>query len=322
MSRNDFFNKYGISLVLILLCVFFSLKADTFMTVSNIMIVARQISMMGIASIGMLFVLLTGGIDLSVGSMIGFINIVCAGMIVYFDINPVIAAILSILIGIGIGLLNGLAITALKIPPLITTLASMTILAGAALLMSGGMPIHGFKGLSFIGQGYIGFIPFPVILMAAVMAFGAFILSKTYFGRYFYAIGGNEEASILSGIDVVKIKLLVYSISGGLSAFAGVIMLSRLGSGYAITGHGFEFEVVTACVLGGVSIAGGSGRIFGVIIGVLIMGVLTNGLLQIGVLEYMQQVVQGFVLIAAVGYDCMSKYKATERSNELKIEKL
>lgn len=309
MNRS-FFYKYGIVIVLLALITGFSLITPAFLTVGNLMNVARQVSMIGIASMGMMFVMLTGGIDLSIGSILAFVNVVCAFFMVKLGMNPFIASLLIIILAGIFGYLNGLIITHLKVPPLISSMGFMKILAGLAFIISRGLPIYGFSpSFSVLGQGYIGPVPIPVIIMIAIFILGWFILNKTYFGRYFYAIGGNEEAAKLSGINVLRIKQLVYTLSGIFAAIAGVIMLSRLNSGQPTTGSGFEFQVIIAVVLGGVSISGGTGKVYGVVVGVLIMGVLSNGLVLININDYVQNVVQGAVLIAAVGFDCVSKSK-------------
>ena len=203
--KGDFFRKYGIIAVLAALIICFALLTPKFLTVSNVMNIGRQVSMMGIASVGMMFVMLTGGIDLSIGSALSFIDVVCAYFIIKMGMNPVLACVLCMMIATGFGLVNGILITRLKIPPLIATLALMNILSGLAYIISGGMPIYGFpEWFNTLGQGYIGVIPIPVIIMIGIFVVGAFILYKTYFGRYFYAIGGNEEASKLSGINVIR----------------------------------------------------------------------------------------------------------------------
>ena len=273
--------------------------------------VARQVSMIGIASIGMMFVILTGGIDLSVGAIVQFVNVVAAYLMVTAGWHPILAIFACIVLSVLAGMTNGLFITKARIPPFISTMAMMTALGGLAFIISGGMPIFGFsEGFLVLGQGSVGNVPIPVVLMVAVLIFGHFFLKKTYFGRYFFAIGGNEEASNLSGINVVRTKIIVYMLSSFFASIAGVIMLSRLGSGVATTGRGFEFEVITAVILGGVSISGGSGRVFGVIMGVLIMGVLFNGLILMGMGHHVQQVIQGIVLFAAVSIDCITKARS------------
>jgi ribose transport system permease protein len=308
MKGLVFFQKFGIVLVLVGLVVYFSIMSNAFLTPDNLFNVARQVSMLGIASVGMMFVILTAGIDLSVGSVMAFVGVVCAHLMVNVGMNPVLACVICVLMSAGIGFLQGVIITKILVPPIITTMGFMTLLSGLAFIISGGLPIFGFpRWFSTLGQGYVWVIPIPVIIMIGVFALGWFILNRTYFGRYFYAIGGNEEAAKLSGIKVHLTKQMVYMLSGTFASLAAIIMLSRLNSGQPTTGKGFEFECIIAVVLGGVSIMGGSGKIFGVVIGVLIMGVLSNGLILMNVNDYVQDVVQGIVLIAAVGFDCLSK---------------
>ncbi|QTL99951.1 ribose ABC transporter permease [Iocasia frigidifontis] len=301
--------KYGIFVALLVLILFFTLTTNAFLTFGNLINVTRQISMLGITSVGMAFVLLLGGIDLSVGSQISLVNIIAAWFMAKAGLNPVFAILIALTVSTSVGFLNGWIIANIKMPPLIVTLASLTILEGLAYIISGGIPIFGFpKSFSVIGQGYISFIPVPVIIMIIIMLIGAFILNKTYFGRYFYAVGGNEEAAELSGINVKRVKYLVYSLSGLFAGIAGILMLSRTNSGQAIAGKGFELDVLTAVVLGGVSINGGYGKMFHVIAGVLIMGVLSNGLVLMNVSQYYQLVIKGLVLLFAVGFDSYQKY--------------
>jgi ribose transport system permease protein len=173
-----------------------------------------------------------------------------------------------------------------------------------------GLPIYGFpSSFEVIGQGYLGPIPIPVIIMIIVLAIGSFILNKTYFGRYFYPVGGNEEAAKLSGIQVVHVKYLVYSLSGFFAGVAGVVLLSRTNSGQVLAGKGLEFDVLTACVLGGVSVTGGFGKISNVVAGVLILGVLSNGLVLLNVTQFTQMVIKGSVLMLAVAFDCLQRRK-------------
>lgn len=186
----------------------------------------------------------------------------------------------------------------------------MIIIEGVAFIISKGIPIFGFpQGFSVLGQGYIGIIPIPVIIMVIILIIGAIILNKTYIGRYFYSIGGNEEASRLSGIDVDKIKCLAYTLSGLFAGISGVILLSRTNSGQPTMGKGFEFDVLTAVVLGGVSVNGGVGKISNVISGILIIGVLNNGLVLMGMNTYVQSVIKGIVLLIAVAFDFIQRSK-------------
>ena len=314
------FKKFGIFFVLIALMAIFSIASPVFLSATNILNIIRQVSMIGIAAVGSTFVILTGGIDLSVGSQVTFVNIVCAYLMVKLGFPPVISVFISIAIASCLGLIIGLMITKIKMPPFIVTLGFMSILSGAALIISKGLPIFGFpKSFSILGQGYLWLIPIPIIIMIVFIGIGSFVLNKTYFGRYLYAIGGNEEASELSGINVSKIKTIVYALNGMFAGIAGVIMLSRTNSGQPTTGGGgFLFDVMTAVILGGVSIMGGSGAISGVIAGVLIMGVLSNGLVLMNTNVYLQDVVKGLVLLLAVAFDCIQKNRAYKEGKTIK----
>lgn len=301
---------FGIYIVLLVLMVFFSIASENFLDSHNLLNVARQVSMMGIAAVGFAFVLLLGGIDLSIGSLITLVNISTAWLMVNAGWHPVAAVAFALLLSAGVGFFNGWIISNLQMPPIIVTLAMMIIIEGVAYLICGGLPIYGFaKSFSAIGQGYVGPIPIPVIIMIVVMALGMVILRKTYFGRYFYAVGGNEEAAELSGINVKRVKYLVYTLSGFFAGIAGIVMLSRTNSGQVIAGKGFEFLVLTACVLGGVSVSGGSGKISNVLGGVLVLGVLSNGLVLLDVDDYVQKVIRGSVLLIAVALDCLQHRK-------------
>lgn len=308
MKIADSLRKYGMYVVLLLLAAFFAATSDAFLVPANLFNVARQVSMLGIAAVGMAFVLLLGGIDLSIGSQVSVVNIVAAWLMVHGHQNPIVACLAALTVSSFVGFLNGWTIANIRMPPLIVTLCSMTILEGLAYIISGGIPIFGFpKAFSVIGQGYVGPVPVPVIIMIVILAIGSFILEKTYFGRYFYAVGGSEEAAHLSGINVKRVKYLVYTLSGLFAGIAGIVMLSRTNSGQALAGKGFEFDVLTAVVLGGVSVNGGQGKISNVVAGVLILGVLGNGLVLLNVSQYVQMVTKGAVLLAAVGFDCYQK---------------
>ncbi len=222
--------------------------------------------------------------------------------------NMWLAIFVSLLASTLIGLVNGVAVANLNMPALIVTFATQTIFEGLAYIICGGIPIFGFSdAFSFIGQGYIGAIPSPVVLLIIAFLVGGFILVKSYFGRYIYAVGGNEEAAELSGIQVKKIKYLVYALSGLFAGIAGIVMLSRTNSGQPTAGKGYEFDVITAVVLGGVSVNGGAGKISNVIAGVLIIGMLGNGMVLLNVSSYVQMVVKGLILAIAVGFDCYQK---------------
>jgi len=296
----------AIWLVLVIMVITFAFASNRFLSSSNLFTVARQVSMYGIASVGMTFVILIGGIDLSTGSIITIVNVVCAYLMVKSGFSMPAAIICALILSIFIGLLNGIMVAHIKMPAIIATFATQIIFSGAAFMISGGTPIFGFDArFKVIGQGYIGPVPVPVIIMAVCFGLGAFILNKTYFGRFFYAVGGNEEASKLSGINVKAIKILIYSLSGFFAGLAGIVMLSRTNSAQSTAGVGFEFDVITCVVLGGVSVSGGYGKISNVIAGVLIIGVLTNGMVLLNVSTYTQMIVKGLVLILAVGFDSL-----------------
>ena len=292
--------------------IFAIASGGTFLTPNNVVNISRQVSYYGIASIGMTFVILIAGIDLSIGSIITFVNVVCAYMMVNMGMNMWVAVIISLIFATAIGTLNGAMVASIGIPALIATFASQTVFEGISYLISGGRPISGFTpDFGLFGRWTVGPVPVCALIMIACFALGSFILNKSYFGRYFYAIGGNEEAAELSGIRVNRMKYLIYALSGLFAGLAGIVLLSRSGSAQSTVGKGLEFDVITCVVLGGVSVNGGVGRMSGVVAGVLIIGSLTNGMILMDVSEYTQMVVKGLVLAVAVGIDCMSKKKAS-----------
>ena len=265
--------RNAIWLVLIVEVLFFAIFSHgKFVSGSNLVNIMRQVSYYGIASVGMTFVIL-------------------------------------------IGLLNGFMVASVGMPALIATFASQTVFEGLAFLLTNGRPVSGFTktypAINFFARWTLGPVPWCAIIMVLCFAVGSFILNRSYFGRYFYAIGGNEEASELSGILVNKMKYLIYALSGFFAGLAGIVLLSRSGSAQTTVGKGLEFDVITCVVLGGVSVNGGVGRISGVVAGVLIIGSLTNGMILLNVSEYIQMVVKGLVLAAAVGLDCISNKRKT-----------
>lgn len=312
MKTKNIFSKYGIFLALIILILFFTLSSKAFMTPENVMNILRQVAVIGICAAGMTFILLTGGIDLSVGSIIG-VSAVSTAQLMVMGISPVLASLLALVLGTLLGLFNGLVINEMAIPPLITTLGTMTALRGVAYLITKGLPVYGFpKSFTILGQGYVWIIPIPVIIMAVVFILSYIVLTKSVFGRHVYGTGGNEEASRLSGVNVKRVKYAVYAIGGFLFSLAGVVLLSRVNSGQPKAGDGYEMDIITAVVLGGVSIVGGVGSILGVIVGVMIMGVLANGMILLNVGDYYQRIVKGLVLLAAVGLDQLSKRRGSQ----------
>lgn len=324
---SSFFRKYGILCVFIAMFTYFSFFAPNFLNIKNIFNVSRQIAALGICAVGMTMVLICGGTDLSMGFQISLVNVVCASLMVKAGWHPIPAVMVVIVMGVLMGCVNGIIIVKSGVPPLIVTLATMNVFQGLSFLVSKGLPIFGFpRGFSFLGQGTIfGVIPVPLILMVVVILLGNFFLRKVYIGRYFYAVGSNSEAAKLSGINTGKVVVIAHTLCGLLTAIAGVLTLSRVNSGLSANGKGFEFNVITACVLGGVSAQGGKGTIGGALLGCLIVGFLENGLLLMNVNEYIQMVIQGLLLLAAVCYDTamlrrndkVKKVKAINANNEV-----
>ncbi len=308
--NTNLLKKHAIWVVLLVEIIIFAIASGgNFITGHNIINISRQVSYYGIASIGMTFVILIADIDLSIGSIITLVNVVCAWLMVSAGVNMWVAVFISLAMATSIGLINAVMVAAVGIPALIATFASQTVFEGVAYLISGGRPISGFdSGFGIFARWAVAdVVPVCAIIMIACFALGSFILNKTYFGRYFYAIGGNEEAAELSGIRVNRVKYLIYALSGFFAGLAGIVLLSRSGSAQSTVGKGLEFDVITCVVLGGVSVYGGVGTMSGVIAGVLIIGSLTNGMILMDVSQYAQMVVKGLVLAVAVGIDCMSQ---------------
>lgn len=303
--------KFGNVVVIFALILVFSLLNPAFLSVYNFMNIIRQIAMMGIVSVGFTFVLIGGGLDLSVSSQIAFMNICVAAMMANWNVNPVIAVLIGICLTTLIGLFNGYVISKTGIPPLIATLAMQTVLRGASYIISNGYPIYGIPdGIKYFGQGYIfKIIPFPGLIFLIAIVFGVIVLNKTYLGRHFYALGSNAEATRLAGINIHFTRTISYTILGFLTGVAGLIMLGRVGSGQPNIATNFEMNVLTACVIGGVSINGGRGTIAGTILGVIIIGILNNGMSLAGANEYWQMVITGTVLFAVVIFDSLNHAK-------------
>ena len=288
----------------------FSIVAPPFLTMTNFLNITNTVAILGIVSVGASFVMITGGLDLSVGSQISLACVSCALLMVRFGIHPIFSIVITILLTTVFGLLNGVLSSKFRIHSLLVTLSTMQIIKGFAYIICGGVPIFGFtKAFSVIGQGYLWLIPIPVLVLIFTVLAGNFVLNETYIGSYFYALGGNEEAARLSGINITKIRMLVYSMSGFFAGIAGIILLSRVESGQPSAGTGYEFDVLTAAVLGGVSINGGKGNILGTFIGVLIIGVLSNGLIMMDIGEYYQSVIKGTVLLFAILFDSIKGQK-------------
>lgn len=297
----------GILLTLIFMIIFFSIVTKSFFSANNFANITRQISIVGICSVGMTMVILTGGIDLSIGSLIGVTSAVAAIMM-RAGLPIILCVLASLALGILIGAFNATCINYLEIPPMITTLATMISLRGAVYLVTGGMPVYGLpESFKVLGQGSIGLIPISMIIMVLVFVIGYIVLNKTVFGRRIYGIGGNIETARLSGVNVKREIYKIYMLVGAFGSLAGLILMSRVNSGQPSAGDGYEMDIITAVVLGGVSVSGGEGKITKVIVGVVFMGVLTNGMMMMNINEYWQRVVKGIVLLVAVALDIRTR---------------
>ncbi|ATA61537.1 ribose ABC transporter permease [Geobacillus stearothermophilus] len=298
--------KLGPLIGLFLLCIVLSILSDDFLTMDNWLNLLRQVSINALIAFGMTFVILTGGIDLSVGSVLALSSAITAGMMAQ-GMNGFVAILVGLLAGMVMGVLNGVIITKGKVAPFIATLATMTAFRGLTLVYTDGRPITGFASddilFQMIGRGYFFGIPVPIILMLMVYIALYVVLKKTTFGRHTYAVGGNEEASRLSGLRVDRLKIYVYALTGTLSALAGLILTSRLNSAQPTAGTAYELDAIAAVVLGGTSLSGGRGWIFGTLVGALIIGVLNNGLNLLNVSSFYQQVIKGAVILLAVLLD-------------------
>lgn len=302
---NAITQKLGPLLGLFLLVVIVSILNPSFLEPLNLLNLLRQVAINALIAFGMTFVILTGGIDLSVGAILALSSALTAGMMVA-GVDPIIAIIAGCILGALMGMVNGLFITKGKMAPFIATLATMTIFRGLTLVYTGGNPITGLGDnylFQLFGRGYFLGIPVPAITMILAFVILFILLHKTPFGRKTYAIGGNEKAALISGIKVSKVKIMIYSLSGMLAALAGAILTSRLNSAQPTAGTSYELDAIAAVVLGGTSLSGGKGRIFGTLIGALIIGTLNNGLNLLGVSSFYQMVVKGIVILIAVLLD-------------------
>jgi ribose transport system permease protein len=308
-QQKAMLQKLGPFLALVGVCVALTFMSPSFLSLSNCFDVMRQVSINAVIAFGMTLSILLGGIDLSVGSILA-VSSVLAAMTMKQGQGAVVAAGVAILAGGAMGSLNGTVIAKGKVAPFIATLGTMTLLRGVALVLSNGSPISGFSSdlFAMLGGGYVArLIPVPVVLMLAMFAVFWFVLTRTVFGRHVYATGGNAEAARLSGVNTDRVQILVYTVSGAMAALAGVILTSRLDSAQPTAGAGYELDAITAVVLGGTSLAGGRGWIFGTLVGALLIGVLNNGLNLMGVSAFYQLVVKGSVILLAVLLDRSSK---------------
>jgi ribose/xylose/arabinose/galactoside ABC-type transport system permease subunit len=315
--------KFAPLIFLTILVVILSILRPNFLSAFNLFNVMRQISFIGILAVGMTFVILTAGIDLSVGSLLAFSGIVCAsvakgsrsllegGVTDPGGVRVLIAALAAILVGVIIGMLQGTLVARAGIPAFIVTLGGLGAWRGATLLWSDGQPISSFSDdFKFWGQGFIGPLPVPVIFFLAMVIIGQVILKYTQYGRWIYALGGNPEASRLSGLNVKMLTTSVYVISGFCAGLAGFLLTSRLNSAEQVAGQGYELQAIAAVVIGGTSLFGGQGSMVGTLIGAMLIGVLNNGLVILNVSPYYQQIVIGAIIVLSVYIDQLAKQRS------------
>lgn len=324
-SLVDFVARFAPLIFLIILIILFGLMQPRFLSPLNLWNVMRQVSITGLIAIGMTFVILTAGIDLSVGSLLAVAGLVCADVfkggtfftqltgidISVLEGSVLAAALVAIIVGVVGGSLQGIATTRLGVPPFVVTLGGLSAFRGAALFFSNGGPISGFNPeFSYWGQGKIlENVPVPVIIFLSFALIAHLILRYTQYGRHVYAVGGNPEAARLSGLNVTRITLSVYMVVGFFAGLGGFVLASRLNSAEAVAGVGYELTVIAAVVIGGTSLFGGEGGVLGTVIGAVLVGVLTNGLVLMNVSSYIQQIIIGVIIILAVWFDQFIKSK-------------
>lgn len=300
--------KYGILFALIGFSILISIITPKFLSITNIMNIFRQSSIIGLMAIGSTFVIISGGFDISVGSFLAL----TAAMVVGFQsfMTWPLAVVSVLLIGAGLGMFNGFLAAKINIPSLIATLGMMSILRGAVYLYTHGYPIYtSSKSFSFIGNGYILGIPIPVIILIIMVLLWQFILKRTKFGRYVHAIGGNKEAARLSGVKVDFYMIMAFAVGGLMAALSGIIYASRLLSVTPLAGQGYELDAIASTVIGGTSVSGGEGTVWGTLIGVLFLTIITNVFNLLGINVYVQYLIKGAIILTAVGIDSYSKKK-------------
>lgn len=303
-SFSTFLSRYGILLALVVICAVLSFATPNFFTSQNLLIVLRQVSINGILAIGVTYVIIAGGIDLSLGSVVALTGVIAATFAHPGEYPLMVPLLMALAAGVAVGGINGLVITQGRVVPFIVTLGMMTIARGLALVFSNGRPVTNLSpGFNFIGSGDLLFIPMPILLFGLVVIGSYIILTYTRLGRYIYAVGGNEQAARASGINVNRVKLFAYIICSALAALAGIVLASRITTGQPNAGIAYELDAIAAVVIGGTSLLGGRGSVTGTVIGVLIIGVINNGLDLLNVSSYYQQIIKGAIIIMAVLVD-------------------
>ncbi len=302
LDRN-LLHRFGLLLVILFVGLALSLLTDTFLSVANFTNVARQISINGILAVGVTFVLLTAGVDLSLGSVVALSGVACATFAHPGDHSVFVPIAVGLLTGAACGLVNGTLVTLGGVAPFIVTLGMMTIARGLALIFSGGRPVADMSNELTALAGDLFGIPIPVLCFAGVAAAAWFFLRNFRLGRHIYAVGGNENAARAAGVPVEKVKLLAYGLCGLLTGLAGVVLAARITTGQPNAGQAYELDAIAAVVIGGTSLAGGVGTITGTLLGVLLIGVINNGLDLMGVSSYYQAVIKGVIIVGAVWLD-------------------
>jgi ribose transport system permease protein len=308
LTFREYIQEYSIFLILIVIIILSSIFIPAFRTTNNMINVIRQVSALAIAGLGQFFVIITGGLDLSQGSTIGLTSVLVAGFVYSSHFSIVASIVLALGICLVVGFINGVLIVYTKVNAFIATLSTMTIIKGVNFLYSKGSPISGLPiSFSFIGRGYLWYIPFPVILMIILAIIFWIFSTQTATGRVIFAVGGNEEASKLSGINVNRVKVLVYVISSFLAGISAIVITSRTMAGQANVGESMLFDILTAVILGGTSLSGGKGRMLGVVAAALILGMLSNVMVLLKINTYWQWIIKGVVLIIAVIIDAKNQ---------------
>lgn len=313
INFRKIYDEYGVLFILLIMIIIFSVATPTFFTGANLINISKQVAIMSILSVGMTLVLISGGggIELSMGSVISLVVVFISKCVTENGLPISVAILLALVVSTLLGFFDGVIIAKVKVPPLIMTLGMQIFLYGFTYTICGGKPVYGIPAaLTWIGQTYLfGVVPVSALLMVLIILLGHFFVKRMYVGRHLYAVGSNEETANLSGINSDWIRIMAYTICGLLVGIAGVVMLGRIGSGQPSAGDGYEMDVLTGCVLGGVSLQGGKGSVVKAFCGILIIGVLSNGMSLLGFDPFMQKMVKGLVLIIAVVIDSLQYVK-------------
>lgn len=310
----DFYGKAGILIILLIMVIGLSVGTDTFLTYRNLINVLRQITFYAMIGFGEMAIIITGGFDMSAGSIVGLTSVLTA-MVAQNASTPVIVIFLvAAMIGLAVGMFNGGMVAYVGVPPFIATMGSQIICRGLALLIADGRPINGLSdSFVWLGAGSIGLLPIPVIFIIISAIITWYLMKYTKTGRHIYAVGGNAQAALVSGIKTKRIKLFVFMFEGVLCAIAGMVLTARVSSGQPSLGEGFEMDAIAGAVIGGVSLSGGVGTIYGVVCGALVIGVLNNGMDLLNINGYWQQIAQGALIVLAVTLDILRQKTSSGR---------